>query len=24
VGRTSFGPGDLRGLAALGRAPCIG
>jgi hypothetical protein len=24
VGRTSFGPGDLRGLAALGRRPCIG
>jgi hypothetical protein len=24
VGRTAFGPGDLRGLAALGRGPCTG
>jgi hypothetical protein len=24
VGRTGFGPGDLRGLAALGRGPCTG
>jgi hypothetical protein len=24
VGRTGFGPGDLQGLAALGRGPCTG
>jgi Matrixin len=24
VGRTEFGPGDLQGLAALGRGPCAG
>ena len=24
VGRTSFGPGDLRGLSRLGQGPCSG
>jgi hypothetical protein len=24
VGRTDFGPGDLTGLAVLGRGPCVG